>query len=229
MDTNEFDKAVIGAVFQQAGLLGWRDTALVSAARDAGLDLARVRARFPTKTAVLLRFGTVADQAALAGATGEGTHRERLFDVLMLRFDQLQQHRGGVLALMESLRTDPGLALLLYGATLRSMQWLLDAAEVPSTGVAGALRVHGLVAIWAYALRAWERDDGADLPATMAAVDQGLDRAMQAEAMLPGHRPPPAESEPLMPEPPTPEPPPQPPPIMPGPSIAASDDGPAVI
>ena len=57
---------------------------------------------------------------------------------------------------------------------------------MPTTGVTGQLRVHGLMALWLYALRAWERDESADLSGTMAAVDRGLDRAMQAERSMPG-------------------------------------------
>lgn len=215
MDTNEFDKAVISAVFEQAALVGWRDTNLVEAARFAGLDLARLRARFASKTVMLLRFGIVADQAVLAGAPTQGTPRERLFDVLMARFDQLQAHRGGVLALMEALKTDPGTALMLYGATLGSMRWMLDAAGIPSMGIVGGLRVHGLLAMWTYALRAWERDGGADLPATMAAVDRALDRAMQAEGILPGARRP-VEPEPELP-------------VVTGTDVIVTDDGPTVI
>lgn len=226
MDTTEFDQALIAAVFQRAGLVGWRDTSLVEAARDARLDLARVRVRFPGKDAVLLRFGTIADQAVLAAAPTHGTPREKLFDLVMARFDQLQQHRAGVLALMDALRTDPASALLLYGATLRSMRWLLDAAGIPATGPVGALRVQGLLVVWAYALRAWERDEGADLPATMAAVDRALDRAVQAEAMLPGHRsagtpsgtPPGTEVSPDAPQV-----------VLAGPAIAAAEDGAAVL
>ena len=228
METNEFDKALIGAVFMQAGLVGWRDATLVDAARDAGLDLARVRARFPDKTAMLLRFGVIADQAALAAAAQQGTPREKLFDLVMSRFDQLQQHREGVLALMQSLKTDPGASVLLYAATLGSMRWLLDAAGIPSGGIVGQLRVHGLAALWAYALRAWERDDSADLPATMAAVDRALDRAIQAEGLIPGNRPaPPGDIDtPIAPEPPMPDP---PPPAVPGPTAAGANDGPAVL
>ena len=160
MDTSQFDKALISAVFQQAALVGWREASLVSAARDASLDLARVRIRFPGKTAVLLRFGVVMDQAVLAGAPSEGTSREKLFDLLMLRFDQMQAQRAGVLAVMAALPSDPAAALMLYGATLRSMKWLLDTAGLPTSGPVGALRVHGLAAVWAYALRAWERTKG---------------------------------------------------------------------
>ena len=214
MDTSEFDKAVVAAVFGQAGLVGWRSVTLVAAAREAGLDVARLRVRFPSKGAVLLRFGVMADQGALAAAPSAGTPREKLFDLVMARFDALQEHRAGVLSLMDALRTDPGLALMLWGATLRSMRWLLDAAGVPTEGPLGALRVHGMGAVWAYAVRAWEKDESADMASTMAALDRALDRAVQAEEMVPGRRPAPVDDAP---------------PLLPGDVVAGSEDGPSVL
>jgi len=189
MEDKQLDQTLIAAVFSQASLRGWADVNIAEAARDAGLPLAQVRARFPGRGAVLLRFGVMADQAALAAGSNEPSPRERLFDMVMSRFDALQQHRAGILQLLRAMRTDPGTSMLLYGATLRSMKWLLDGASIPSTGIVGGLRVHGLLALWLYALRAWESDESPDLSATMAAVDRGLDRAIQAENMLPGRSP----------------------------------------
>ena len=189
MEDKQLDQTLIAAVFSQAALRGWADVNIAEAARDAELPLAQVRARFPGRGAVLLRFGVMADQAALAAGSSEPSPRERLFDMVMSRFDALQQHRAGILQLLRAMRTDPATSMLLYGATLRSMKWLLDGASIPSTGIVGGLRVHGLLALWLYAVRAWESDESPDLAATMAAVDRGLDRAIQAENMLPGRSP----------------------------------------
>ncbi len=193
MEDKQLDQSLIAAVFSQAALRGWSDVNIAEAAREADLPLDRVRARFPGRGAVLLRFGVMADQAALATGSSEPNPRERLFDMVMSRFDALQQHRAGILQLLRAMRTDPATSMLLYGATLRSMKWLLDGASIPSSGIVGGLRVHGLLALWLYALRAWESDESADLSATMAAVDRGLDRAIQAENMLPGRERGPAE------------------------------------
>ena len=46
---------------------------------------------------------------------------------------------------------------------------MLQAAGQSTTGVRGALRVRGLLAVWAWASRAFERDEQ-DLSATMAAL-----------------------------------------------------------
>ena len=201
MEDHALDLALVTAVFEQAAFRGWADVSLTEAAQDAGLPLGEVRARFPDRATVLLRFGVMADQTALAGGSAEPAPRERLFDMLMLRFDALQAQRDGVRALMAYLRTDPATAALLYGSTLRSMAWLLDAAGLRSGGLLGTVRVHGLLALWLYALKAWEQDDSADLAATMAAVDRGLDRAIQAEGIWPGRRAEPAAAQAPAPEP----------------------------
>ena len=144
MDDYEFDRAVIAAVFDQAALRGWQDVSLVEAAQDTGLDLPRLRRRFPSRAAVLMKFGAEVDGIALSGVPS-GTPRERLFDILMNRIEALQAHRDGVRALISAMRTDPALTLLVYTATVRSMKWLLEGAGVPAAGLSGTLRVHGLV------------------------------------------------------------------------------------
>ncbi len=186
MEDTEFDHALVAAAFEQAALTGWGSLSIVEAARSAGLPLDRARSRFPGPAAVLLRFGLMADQAALAEVPAEPLARERLFDLVMRRFDVLQQHRDGVLALLRHLPFDPGLALLLSGATLRSMAWLLEAAGVSAQGFRGKLRAQGLVAVWLYTLRAWTDDASPDLSGTMAALDKALDRAEQASSTLGG-------------------------------------------
>ena len=184
MEDDAFDQALIAAAFSQAALLGWSGVSVAEAAREAGLPLDRARLRFPDRAAVLLRFGVLADQVALAEPATEPGERERLFDLIMRRFDAMQPHRDGIISLMRGLPADPATALLLYGATLRSMTWMLDAAGVPTSGAAGAARVHGLLGVWLYAMRAWEQDSSPDLSGTMAALDNALTRAAQVAGWL---------------------------------------------
>lgn len=189
MDDEAFDQALITAAFTQAAEQGWRRLTIAAAARAAGLDLPRARARFPGRTTLLIRFGRIADQAVLADGPGEGTVRDRLFDMIMRRIDVFQAHRAGVMALFRALPCEPPLALLLACATRRSMRWLLQAADVDTTGLRGELTVRGLVAVWLWTLRAWERDTSTDLSATMAALDAALRRADQAAQWLRGTTP----------------------------------------
>jgi ubiquinone biosynthesis protein COQ9 len=200
MDDIEFDRALITAAFDLAAQRGWHRISVAAAARHAGLALDRARARFPGRMVLLLRFGRMADRAALAGAAEEGATRDRLFDILMRRIDVLQNHRAGVLAVMRALPADPAAALLLATTNLCSMGWMLEGAGISAVGPLGLLRAKGLLAVWLWTLRAWQRDASDDLAPTMAALDQALVRAEQAANWL-RSRPP---VRPASPEPPEP-------------------------
>ncbi len=188
MSGSDFDTALITAAFQQAADVGWTRLSIVEAARAAGLSLNEARARFPNRIAVLRRFGILLDQAALASASSEGPVRDRLFDLLMSRFDAMKPHREGLRALSRHMICDPALALALGCATARSMRWMLQTAGVPTAGIRGRLRVRGLVAVWLWALRAFERDETEDLAPTMAALDLALSRAHSIATRLGGVR-----------------------------------------
>ncbi len=195
MDDTAFDQALVAAAFTLIAERGWRRLSVAEAARAADLPLDRARARFACRAVVLMRFGALADRAALAGAPREGASRERLFDLMMRRIDVMQAHRAGVVALLRALPTDPPAALLLAAASLRSMGWMLEGAGIDATGPFGRLRAKGLLGVWLWTLRAWERDESPDLAATMAALDRALDQAERVGAWL-GRRPAVPASEP---------------------------------
>jgi ubiquinone biosynthesis protein COQ9 len=217
MSDDEFDKTLVRAAFALTARNGWGAVSVAEAARSAGLDLARARARFPGRAAILLKLGRMADQAALAQTPTEGSVRDRLFYLVMERLDVLQDHRAGVLALLRRLPFEPGTALLLDTATRRSLRWLLEAAGVSTAGLRGELRAQGLYAVWLWAVRAWQSDETDDLSPTMSAVDTALQRAGRLaewlgdraadgapEATTTATEPPPDATEPPAPEAPPP-------------------------
>jgi AcrR family transcriptional regulator len=195
MDDAAFDSALIAAAFQVIAEHGWGRLSVADAARSGGLPLARARERFPSRAAVLLRFGRLADQAGLAETPADGTTRDKLFYLLMRRIDAVQAHRAGVLALLHGLPAHPATALMLALANRRSMRWMLGAAGVPTVGINGELRVKGLLAVWLWTIRTWRTDDSTDLSATMAALDAALQRAERAAAWLGWRQAPPPESQ----------------------------------
>lgn len=183
-DDQAFDAALIAAAFRLAASEGWRNLRIAAAARAAGLPLDRARLRFPSRGVLLVRFGRMADAAALAEAADGESVRDRLFAMLMRRLDMFQSHREGVLALLESLPFRPRTTLLLATLTEVSMSWILSAVGVGTVGLAGQLRVKGLMAVWVWTLRAWQRDQTTDLAQTMAALDHALTRAERAAGRL---------------------------------------------
>ncbi|HEV2957135.1 MAG TPA: TetR/AcrR family transcriptional regulator [Xanthobacteraceae bacterium] len=156
-------------------------------ARRAGLTLADCRAEFRSVLAVLAAYTKEIDRQVLAGGdadTAEEPPRERLFDVLMRRLEALAPHKAAIRSLARSAARDPALAFALNGLTVRSMQWMLTAADIGAAGPKGILRGQGLALLYASVLRTWLDDEDAGLARTMAALDRGLARGARWAGLL---------------------------------------------
>lgn len=195
------DDTLIAALWRVVAAHGWDGLTMGRLAAESGLPMARLRGRFPGRLDLLLLHGRVVDQAVLAGtiAGQGGLDRDRLFDVLMRRLDMMQPHRAGILRLMQDMRREPALAVLLAPHLAQSMRWMLDAAEIEADAGRRRLLALGLVGVWLGTVRAWAEDDSEDLGHTMAALDRLLDRAGQVGRtlrLLPEAAAPPASMEP---------------------------------
>lgn len=186
------DKIVFSA-FDLAVAKGWRNVSLADIAHGAGLSLAQVHAAFPTKMSIVRRFLGHVDEEVLKGETDAAdAPRDRLFDVIMRRFDALTPHREAIRAILRDAYADPVGSLVTLPRLGVSMAWMLEAAGISSSGLCGVARINGLAVVYAQAFRAWLDDDSPDLAKTMAALDKALRRgealAGICERGLPGWR-----------------------------------------
>jgi len=172
--------SVADAALNLAAEKGWRDLALADIAEAAGLSIGALYAQSPSKSAILAAYSRGIDAAVLAETDGDQASesaKDRLFDLLMRRFDKLDAHKAGLLRIAEDTGRDP-LSLVCSLANLeRSMAAMLEAAGLSTTGLRGVLRIKGLSAVYIGGLRAWFRDDSPDKAKTMAALDRALGRA----------------------------------------------------
>lgn len=157
---------------------GFADVALRDVADAAGLSLAELYKVYPDKVALVAAFMAKIDAEVLAGTPArsdpEETARDRLFDVMMRRYDALRPYRGALGAIRRAATRDPMLALAMGPALRRSMAAMLEAASIPSEGLSGALRQNGLLAIHYAVSRVYDKDETTDLSKTMAALDSRL-------------------------------------------------------
>jgi len=194
-------KALIDAAMKLAAEGGWRGLAMADIAEAAGLSLAEALEIFPHKSAILSGLAKDVDAALLrdlaADQDMDGTAKDRLFDVIMRRFDALEPHKDGLAAVLMDLPCDP-LAGICQALRLHcSMALTLEAAGLSSAGVGGLMRIKGLSLVYANGLRVWFRDESNDMAATMAAVDRGLIQADRlARLCCPSRTGEPANGEP---------------------------------
>lgn len=168
---------IIDAALRLIARAGWRRLALGAVAAEADLPLIAVYRTFGSRSAILAGFFRRVDEAVLAApveAEADERPRDRVFDLLMRRFDALLPHRDALRVLGRELPGDPCAALLLGRRLLRSLAWMLEAAGLPTDGLGGAVMVRLTAAAYMATLRVWLRDDSPDLAPTMAALDRRL-------------------------------------------------------
>lgn len=186
------EKKVLQAALDLAAERGWPAVTVTAVAERAGLGPDAVFAHAPGRQGFLDLLGRKLDEAALAeGAVDEEEPaRDRLFEVMMRRFDFLQDHREGILAIMSGFRGDPITAFRQIPALERSMALMLDLAGLPARGLIGQAKIRVLSLIYLDLARTWSRDDSEDMAATMKALDRRLDQAEQLANTFERGRPP---------------------------------------
>jgi AcrR family transcriptional regulator len=150
---------------------------LAAVAEKAGVSLADMRGEFGSTFDMIAAFIRETDRKVLAGGgdeDAEATARDRLFDVLMRRFEALQPHREAVRSLARSAERHPRFALALNKLAVRSQQWMLSAAGIDSSGLVGGIRAQAVAVMFARVARVWLNDDDPGLGRTMAELDRDL-------------------------------------------------------
>ena len=177
-------KSVIEAALNVAARGEWSRVCLEDIATEADVSLDQLYTYFDDKEDILRGFGKMIDEGireAFEGQSLEGdVGRDRLFDVLMERFDLLNDYRDGVLSVMKAYHCDPKQAAIALPHLAKSMAMMLELCDIEVNGWKGCIKILGLSGLYLdIAFRVWAKDESADMSKTMAALDKGLGRAEQ--------------------------------------------------
>ncbi|MGH6736214.1 MAG: TetR/AcrR family transcriptional regulator [Methyloceanibacter sp.] len=181
---DEFSKRskAVRAALELAQQRDWGDITLADIAKQAGLDLADLRREFSCKSDIIRAFQAEVDAEVLAKAKPAGpdqSPRDRLFDIVMTRFEVLGPYKPALKRIACYLRCRPGEASLIACSTLASQYWMLAASGAKLEGPGAAVRVAGLASIYGKVFQVWLDDPSPSLDRTMAALDRRLSRGEQ--------------------------------------------------
>lgn len=190
-DTRDIETRLIDAMLDLAAREGWQAVTLPAIAEGAGARLSELYPAWRSRMAVLAAFMRRIDREVVEtdfAFAPEDTARDRLFEVLMGRFDALQPHREAIQRIRAGMVRDP----VASAATMRqlscSMAWMLEAAHLSSEGVAGKVKIAGLTGLWLRCMAVWVEDDSKDMSRTMAALDRDLGRVDRWADVIFRHR-----------------------------------------
>ncbi len=177
--SGEAREKIVDALMGLAAEKDWEAISLSDVADRAGVSLAQFRDCFPSKGAVLGGFSRRIDRQVLEGGMGDlagESDKDRLFDVLMRRFDAMAPYRKALKKINAWAMRDPLSLPALNQLAMNSLRFMLEAAGLSSEGPLGALKLQGLALAWTHVFHIWLADDSPDQATTMAALDKELSR-----------------------------------------------------
>lgn len=171
------EDAALDAALRLAETRKWSEISLPEIAEAAGLSLAEILRAAPSKPALMAAFARRVDSAMLAGKVdADGSVKDKLFEILMRRFDALGPHKAAVKNMLADLPREPVAALCALPSLLRSMRWAAEAAGIRTATPLAPLKINALAVAYLSTLRVWRDDDSADAAKTMATLDKSLGR-----------------------------------------------------
>ena len=118
------------------------------------------------------------DRAMAEGELDEGQNvRDRLFDLIMRRFEAMEPHRAALGVIEAGRDGDPVALTAAHQRHVRAARWTLTLAGLDADGMGGQARAQGLAVIIGQARAAWRGDDAGDFAKTMSSLDKNLRRA----------------------------------------------------
>lgn len=168
---------IVDAAFRLAAERPWPDITLPAIAEGAGLSLADLAKHVSGKPDILDAFARRTD-ARLLDSLGsdpvEGDAHDRLFDIMLRRFELLAPYKAAIASIVKAPADGPVEWLALIASSLVTQGWMLAAADIRLSGLRGDAARLGLAKIAADTMMIWLKDDDTGLARTMAALDRKL-------------------------------------------------------
>jgi hypothetical protein len=185
MTRDEIIEKGVHAALKLAETGQWGDLTLAEIADQAGLKLKDFHG-IADKDDISAAVERVFDAGMSEGSFDEDeTARTRLFDVLMMRFEAMEQVRDGAMSYLRWRdRSFDGLGLRLR-ARVETVKWALACAGLDGkTQIPRGVQITALGWAVSQAERAWREETSSDLGRTMAALDAELIKIEERAAWL---------------------------------------------
>jgi len=158
---------------------GWSNFTLDALARKQEIEELELEKLFSDKVGLLQAFSEFIDEQTLANLDSdifdpEIPIRERLLEIMLVRFDVLAPYKDGVCELFKVTGKDPKMLAVAAKAIKISMRSSLETVGVSTKGIKGIIKIKGLAAVFLFGMRTWSKEEGRDITATTRILDDRL-------------------------------------------------------
>ena len=157
----------------------WQEFEISELSDRSGVQPSEIGEKYRDKNSILVAFAEYIDRQTLEALDEEIKSpaipvRERLLEVLLVRFDVLTPYKAGIVELLKQAPKDPAMLITGSKSLKKSMCLSLEAVGLSSAGISGMLKIKGLGAVFLLGLNAWSRDESDNLDVASRILDERL-------------------------------------------------------
>jgi len=160
---------------------GWSYFSLKNLAKENKSDLESIKIFFKNKSQFLVSFSEMIDNKVLANIDkdefNKNSIKDNLFELIMLRFENLNHYKTGLKILLSDLKKSPVELKKIMKKVLDSMDLFLEIANVKNNYLMDFIKVNIIFIIYSYVFNVWLDDQSSEMSKTMAELDKWLSKA----------------------------------------------------
>lgn len=186
-NTTKIRTLILSAAFDVASIRPWEFVSMIEIADSAGLDVNDITSIYPHKSDILKAIIDDLDkqvEKSFSDYDEDVPSRDRIFDVLMERFDIANIHRDAHISFFKSFGWTKTESCADIGFMKNSMTRMAKCAGLETNGLSGVLTITWLSISYLWVVMTWMHDTSPDLGKTMAELDKTLGRIDMLKSMI---------------------------------------------
>ena len=172
---------IIKLIFKKIESSGWESFNFNEFSKEQKIPIDKIRNFFVSKNQIITKFSKMIDfhveQKISADDINMSSIKDNLFELIMLRFEEMEDYKISLRIITQSLVNNPLLLSRVSKNILNSLDFYLELSQGYDRSSMDLFKKNILFLVYSYCFNVWLNDNSPDLSSTMAELDRLLSMA----------------------------------------------------
>jgi hypothetical protein len=183
--SNYSEKIIINKSFELIEKIGWERFSFQKLSGKEKIPLNFLKTNYKCKYTVIEKFSQMIDRQVESNIRADdlmdSSIKDKLFELIMLRFDELESFKKALKNIFLSTKKNPLLISIISKNLLNSFDFYLEVSNSYQNSPTDIFKKNFLLLIYSLVFETWLNDNSEDLSKTMSQLDKYLSIAEQTQ------------------------------------------------
>lgn len=183
--SNYSEKIIINKSFELIEKIGWERFSFQKLSEKEKIPLNFLKTNYKCKYTVIEKFSQMIDRQVESNIRADdlmdSSIKDKLFELIMLRFDELESFKKALKNIFLSTKKNPLLISIISKNLLNSFDFYLEVSNSYQNSPTDIFKKNFLLLIYSLVFETWLNDNSEDLSKTMSQLDKYLSIAEKTQ------------------------------------------------